>query len=221
MLNYCSNCGYKLDGNEIFCTNCGFKIIEHDISSQNNDNYKNNQNVKQESESKNNASDNIIDFDNRVSSKMGGLFGRSKLMGKFYDTMGGIQYKNINKPLQKSSRRYFNKIEPVFLEVYDSIDDSLVKSILLYARSRMSGTNSVIGTALAQTYTPTKDLPHNEAIKYYQNMADNIAAEINNEKEKGQFDEEEFYKRKVKEISVGNISFLGISTGVKEFEKNR
>ena len=85
----------------------------------------------------------------------------------------------------------------------------------------MSGTNSVIGTALAQTYTPTKDLPHNEAIKYYQNMADNIAAEINNEKEKGQFDEEEFYKRKVKEISVGNISFLGISTGVKEFEKNR
>ena len=39
-------------------------------------------------------------------------------------------------------------------------------------------------------------------------MANRIFAEINAEKQKGTFDEETFYKQKVKDSSIENTSFL-------------
>ncbi len=56
-------------------------------------------------------------------------------------------------------------------------------------------------------------------------MANRIFAEINAEKQKGTFDEETFYKQKVKDSSIENTSFLdfpnqlrhGTKTGNKIF----
>ena len=52
-------------------------------------------------------------------------------------------------------------------------------------------------------------------------MVNKIVSEINEEIQKGTFDEEEFYKKKVKENAINNTSFLGISKSVKLFKKNR
>ena len=195
MPNYCTNCGNKLDGDEIFCTNCGFKIIEDNISNPNNDDYENNQNYNVNQENNNpGIIDKTIEFDNNHPSIVGGLLGKSKLMGKFHDTMGGIQYENTKNGMKSGDRKYFSKIEPVFIEVYDSIDDNLVKALMLAKRSRMGAGGSPLAVIASQVYTPTKSLSHNDAIKYYQNMANSFAVEIDNERKKGNFDEKNSFK---------------------------
>lgn len=118
-------------------------------------------------------------------------------------------------------RRYFEKIEPVFLEVYDSIDDEYVKDILVFERSMMMNGGGIIGIAASQIYTPTKDMSHDEAIKFYQKWVNEIVIEINKEKQNGTFDEEEFYKRKVKESTYDSVSVIGIPKSFKSFKKNK
>ena len=85
----------------------------------------------------------------------------------------------------------------------------------------MGSTSSIVGVTASQIYTPTKDMPHDKAVQFYQDMVDNIVSEINQEKEKGTFDEETFYKNKIKESALGNVSVLGISKATKLFKKKR
>ena len=85
----------------------------------------------------------------------------------------------------------------------------------------MSGSGSIAGAIASQVYTPTKDMAHDEAIMFYRNMVNKIISEINEEIRNGTFDEEEFYKKKVKENTINNTSFFGISKSVKAFKKNK
>lgn len=52
-------------------------------------------------------------------------------------------------------------------------------------------------------------------------MANEIFAEINAEKQKGTFDEEAFYKQKVKDSSIENTSVFGFSKSIKAWNKNK
>lgn len=116
---------------------------------------------------------------------MDNVLEKSKVMGAFYDILGSKQYNNISKTLDNSTdRKYFEKTEPVFLEVYDSIDDAFVKSILFYERSMMGGSSSVVSIIVSQYYTPTR-MSHSEAVKFYQDMANDIISEINQDKQNG------------------------------------
>ena len=142
-------------------------------------------------------------------------------MDKVLDKTASFRYNNMSKLTSANmDRKYYEKIEPVFLEVYDSLDDEFVKEILLFERNMMMG-SSVIGIAASQVYTPTKDMAHDDAVKFYQKRVNEIVMEINKEKRNGTFDEEEFYKRKIKESTMDNVSFLGISKSVKAFRRNK
>ena len=88
-------------------------------------------------------------------------------------------------------------------------------------RIAMATTSSAVGIVASQIYTPTKDMPHDKAVMFYQNMVNRIVSEINQEKQDGTFDEETFYKNKTKQATLDNISVLGISKSVKAFKKNR
>lgn len=220
----CPNCGFMVDDGN-FCPECGSKLI-HDGSSiqktSSNESYSN----ESQSAGTNEGSDfvdGVMDFDDKISDKYSGLSGKSRVMNKVNDKIASFNYKNIEKSanLGSTSRKYFEKIEPVFLEVFDSIDDKLVKAVLIHERSLMGSTSGAIGTVLSQVYTPTKGLSHDEAVSFYQDMVNKIVAEINDEKQKGAFDEEEFYKRKFKENTQNNKSFLGISKSLKAYKKNR
>lgn len=202
--SFCSNCGEQIDDLDQFCSNCGWS------KNQNN-------NSQNQSDS---TFDELIDVDNKISGKLSKLFGKSKLMNKTLDVAGSLNYKH-SKGLKSGDIKYYQKIEPVFLEALETIDDQYVKSILIYERSIISSSGSVFGVVASQIYTPTKDMPHDEAIKYYQNWANTIKMEINKEKQNGTFDEEEFYKSRVKKATLDNTSFFGISKSVKKWKNNQ
>lgn len=147
-----------------------------------------------------------------------GLFAKSKTANKILDKT--VSFQSFRYKLYQN-REYLENIEPVFIEVYDSIDDPFIKDILMLERIAMATTSSAVGIVASQIYTPTKDMPHDKAVMFYQNMVNRIVSEINQEKQNGTFDEETFYKNKTKQATLDNISVLGISKSVKAFKKNR
>ena len=209
---FCLNCGFDV-GDSAFCPKCGTKIgAEKQDSPSINNNQSNEQGLL----------DDVIDIDDKLSSKMGGLFSKSRSMDKILDKTASFRYNRMSKMTGTNmDRKYYEKIEPVFLEVYDSIDDEFVKDILLFERSMMMSGGGVIGIVASQVYTPTKDMAHDDAVKFYQKRVNEIVMEINNEKHKGTFDEEEFYKRKIKQSTHDNVSVLGISKSIKAFKRNK
>ena len=64
-------------------------------------------------------------------------------------------------------------------------------------------------------------MSHDEAVMFYQDMVNKIVSEVNQEKQKGNFDEETYYNNKVKELSIDNMSILGISKSMKSYNENR
>ena len=210
----CPTCGNDV-GDDAFCSKCGTKIQKDSsisLYSKSNDN----------PTDENDWIDDLISLDDKISGKMGKLFSKSKSMDFIFDKTASIGYKNISKSVDNGAdRKYYEKIEPVFLEVYDSIDNDYVKAIFMYERSIMAGSGSIAGAIASQVYTPTKDMDHDEAVMFYRNMVNKIISEINEEIQNGTFDEEEFYKKKVKENAINNTSFFGISKSVKAFKKNK
>ena len=141
-------------------------------------------------------------------------------MDVILDQSDSIRYNHFSE-LNEKRKKYYQDIEPVFVEVLNSINDDFVKTILVLERSQMANSSSVIGMAASHIYTPTKDMPYDEAVKFYQDMANEIFAEINAEKQKGTFDEETFYKQKVKDSSIENTSVFGFSKSIKAWNKNK
>lgn len=114
------------------------------------------------------------------------------------------------------NRKYYENVEPVFLEVFDSIDDDFLKEIFMLERSKFDVKGGgVTGVIISAADTPTKDMSHDDAIKFYVNILNNIKNEINLEKQNGTFDENSFYKKKVKESAFENISAVPILKAFK------
>ncbi len=209
--SFCSNCGNELAGS-LFCPNCG-----HKTDTSENSNPSSNNNSTEDS-----FFDSVIKFDDGISSKLGRFFGKNKVMNDIMDKTSSIKYNHFSKDTNiDANRNYYAKVEPVFLEVYDSIDDEYVKMILLLERNLMTNSGSVLGVVVSQVYTPTKDMNHAEAVKFYENLANEIAGEINEEKKNGTFDEEEFFKKKLKKSRFNNVSALGISKSIKHYQNNK
>lgn len=59
-------------------------------------------------------------------------------------------------------------------------------------------------------YTPTKDMSHEDAIKFYEDLLEKVESELFTAKQSGNFDEEEYLKIKMKESVIEN--FDGLST---------
>lgn len=203
---FCPNCGNEV-GDSKFCPECGFEINKIATPTNNHS-----------SSREKDIYDNIIDIDDKVSGKIGGMFKKSKTLNKVLDKTTSFQsfrYKIYQ------NREYFENTEPVFIEVYDSIEDSFIKDLLMLERSAMATTGSVVGIAASHVFIPTKDMSHDEAVMFYQDIVNKIVSEVNQEKQKGNFDEEAYYNKKVKEVTIDNMSILGISKSVKSYNENR
>lgn len=227
----CSNCGYESEESN-FCPNCRSKLIKSDFSTQKSADNKNNMepNKSYDIESQDinfngneDLVDEIMDADYEISGKITDALGKSKTVNKISDKFSSFNYNaknDDNSTGVELNRKYFEKFEPEFLEVLDSIDDKLVKAVLLCERNSMGVSANLVLTAAAMIYTPTKEMSHDEAITFYQDMVNRIVAEIDEEKQKSNFDEEEFYKRKAKKIYSNNAAIL-IPRSLKKFKKNR
>ena len=119
------------------------------------------------------------------------------------------------------NRSYWENTEPIFLEALDTIDDEYIKTILLVERRGLSSNAGIAGLVIGSVYTPTKDMSHDEAIKFYQEWANNIAADINKEKQNGTFNEETYYKKRLKDSALENASLIGIPKSYKNWKENQ
>lgn len=197
--NTCPSCGKSLNENAKFCPYCGWSDSRVESKS---------------------SLDKLIDVDDKISGKFSKFMKKSKSVDVIMDKSASIRYNHFSE-FDEKRIKYYEDIEPVFVEVFNSINDDFVKTILLLERNQMTNSGSVVGMAASHIYTPTKDMPHDDAVKFYQDMANRIFAEINAEKQKGTFDEETFYKQKVKDSSIENTSFLGFSKSIKAWNKNK
>ncbi len=193
---FCPNCGTKIDGKNKEILHSGYQRVESDRSSDS-------------------ALDKAIEIDERVSKKFGKLLGKSKSMNLVYGKTADLKRKNIEQSLE-----FYARNEPEFLEVYNSIDDDLVKSILALEREKLGSVGGgAVGAAMSAVYVPTKDMNHDESIQFYIDITNRIVNEINIEKQKGNFDEDEYYKQKYKQSNLENISSAPILKVFKAMKK--
>lgn len=192
----CPGCGKLLKDGAKFCPYCGWS----------------NSTVEQKT-----ITDKILDVDEVFSGKLGGMLLNNKTMDTVLDKTVSIKSNHIgNVSDNVLNRKYYENIEPVFLEVLDSIDDDFLKEIFMIERSKFDVKGGgLAGIVISVADTPTKNMSHDEAIKFYINILNNIKNEINLEKQKGTFDENSFYKKKVKESTLENISAVPILKALK------
>ena len=183
--SFCPNCGSDV-GDSAFCPNCGTKIsADSDNSIEQND-----------------FVDNLINKSDNLSGRLSSRLKKSKSVDSIFEktssTAFGIQKKTLNN---SANRTYWEKIDPNFFVVYDRIEDEELQ-ILFWIERYNLGSGIVV--------TPTMGLSDDEAIKFYENLLDNLIDEINQEKQNGTFDIEEFHRRKMKESTVENVSSVGV-----------
>ena len=181
----CPNCGSDV-GESKFCPNCGTKISADT-----------NQGIEQ-----NDFVDTLVnksdDFSGRISSRLKKSKSVDSIFEKTSSTAFGIQKKTLNNSV---NRAYWEKIDPNFFVVYDSIEDEELQLLFWLERSNL-GSGVVV--------SPTMGLSKEEAIKFYEDLLNKLIDEIEQEKENGTFDMEEFHRRKIKETTVENISSVGV-----------
>lgn len=175
----CSNCGNDA-GESYFCPVCGSKIdVEIEPVEEIND-------------------------ENSMSNRWTDKLNMNKTVDSIYDKLASKGYKGIDKNDSKLNRKYFEKLEPEFLEVFDSIDDDFVKTILLLEREKYNTIDGwgVIGGIATAINTPTHGMEHDEAVQFYKDLAEKINREIEEQKRNGDFDEELYYKVKFRQVSI-------------------
>ena len=219
----CPNCGEKV-GENAFCANCGTKI---GTDSQNNfckncgkelntpSNFCPYCGWSEESDSKS-ISDKMFEADKVISKKLSKTFKKSKSFDKLMNHSAEIRLKHTN---DEDYINFYARNEPICLEVYNEIEDPFLKTIFVIEREKLGSVGGgAVGSAISAVYTPTKDMNPDEARQFYRDLVDNIVNEIENEKRQGTFNQEQFYKRKVKESRLDNFSMLG---GLKAIKKLR
>ena len=227
--NFCPNCGTDV-GSSKFCPECGTKIGgENEIKTtcprcgnKFNPNVKScpycgwskYQNIQE-------GFDKIVDVDTKISSKISGVLGKSETVDKFFDKTASLSREYANGGDNAISRKQWEILEPVFLEALDTIEDDFVKLILMTERNILgAGGGSITGVGLSSVFTPTRGMSHDEAIAFYQEWADNIAKDIEKEKQKGTFNEDKFYKERLKAGTLENVTIIGIPKSFKDWRND-
>ena len=157
----------------------------------------------------------LTEIDEKVSGKFAKILGKSKSMDFVYDKTANIRRKNMGQSMD-----FYARNEPEFIEVYNSIDDDLVKSILALEREKLGSVGGgAVGAAMSSVYVPTKNMNYDESIQFYIDIVNRIVDEINIEKQKGNFNEDDYYKRKFKQSNLENISSAPILKAFKALKK--
>ena len=220
--SFCPNCGADV-GDSAFCSSCGTKIGTQQVNSCPSCGKFLNESSKfcpycgwGDSETQSDSAlDKVVNLEEKFAVRMGKRMSKSRTSDAIINIASPIRRKN---KLDSASRKLYEKTEPVFLEVYDSIDDKYLASIFLLERTKHNNQGGgVIGIVATSLKTPTSDMSHDEAVKYYVDIVRKLHNEINHEKQIGNFDEDEFYKKKLKESTFENQTSL---TGLKFLKKS-
>ena len=192
---FCSNCGTSDVGESKFCSNCGTKINTETVNDT----------------EQNELIDNLINKSDNLSGRLSNKLKKSNSVDNIFEKTSskvfGFQKKTLNN---SANRTYWENIDPNFFVVYDRIEDEELQILFWLERSNL-GSGFI--------FTPTMGLSDEEAVKFYEDLLDNLIDEINQEKQNGTFDMEEFHKRKMKETTVENVSSVGVPKVLRTMHK--
>ena len=192
----CPNCGEINNEGSKFCRECGYKLIN---------------------ENQNNPYEEYNPAYGKITRIVERKLDNSKLVDKLIDittpktvTSINTKHQGAREKLESFNEKYFDSIEPEFSEVCNTIEDDFLKSLFIIERSKYAGGGNIGSTILATVSTPTKHLSHEEAIQFYENLLNKVKHDLDVEKQKPNFNEREYYKKKYNEYFVENLSNMGV-----------
>lgn len=211
---FCANCGTEI-GESNFCPNCGSKAPEvEEIAPQVEE-------TSQEEKTSNGKFDHITNKEKGwISSKISNKLEKSKTFDKFIDVLTHEKILETQKSnsaiesekLKQIEKKFLDNVEPGFREVYQSIDDEFLRVIFLLEREKLGAGVDTLSIVVSTIKTPTKGLSYEETVEFYNELLNKTRNELNLERQKPDFNERKYYKSKVKEAKIENLSFLGFKT---------
>ncbi len=191
--SFCPNCGSDV-GDSKFCPNCGTKIDE-DTGNANQDD----------------LVDTLVEKSDNLSGRLANRLKNSKSVDKIFDKTSSKAFEMQKKTIDNAANRaYWEKIDPHFFVVYDSIDNEELQTLFWLERYNL-GSSVVV--------SPTMGLSEDEAIKFYEDLLKDLKEEINQEKANGTFDIDEFHRRKMKDSTIENVSSIGVPKVFRSIHK--
>jgi len=210
---FCANCGTDIGENN-FCPNCGSKAPEVEESTPQIEE------IPHE-EASNGKFDHITNKEKGwISSKISNKLEKSRTFDKIIDVMTHEKILETQKSnsaiesekLKEIEKKILDNVEPGFREVYRSIDDEFLRVIFLLEREKLGAGVDTLSIVVSTIKTPTKGLSYEETVEFYTELLNKTRNELNLERQKPDFNEREYYKSKVKEAKIENLSFLGFKT---------
>ena len=192
--SFCPNCGADV-GDSKFCPNCGTKVGADNVGGAD----------------QGDLVDTLVGKSDNLSGRLANRLKKSKSVDKIFDKTSSKAYDLQKKTLDNSANRaYWEKIDPNFFVVYDSIEDEDLQ--LLFWLERYNLGSSVV-------VSPTMGLSDEEAVKFYEDLLNELKKEINQEKANGTFDMDEFHRKKMKESTIENVSSIGVPKVLRSMHK--
>lgn len=210
---FCANCGTDIGENN-FCPNCGSKALEVEESTPQIEEI-------HHEEASNGKFDHITNKEKGwISSKISNKLEKSRTFDKIIDVMTHEKILETQKSnsaiesekLKEIEKKILDNVEPGFREVYRSIDDEFLRVIFLLEREKLGAGVDTLSIVVSTIKTPTKGLSYEETVEFYTELLNKTRNELNLERQKPDFNEREYYKSKVKEAKIENLSFLGFKT---------
>ena len=188
-MKICPNCGKENEETNNFCKKCGFNIG-----------------------SDNSAFEEYAPAYGKFTRKIENKLKNSKLLDQFFENIIPGDSKLHEKDHMDNwiNRKHLEMVEPAFLEVYDSIDDFYIKSLLMIEKHKVAGGGTFGTTAIFPSETPTGKLSYKESVRFYEDLLKKVKQDLEKEKQNPNFNEREYYKKKRKEYTIENISNLGV-----------
>ena len=86
--------------------------------------------------------------------------------------------------------------------VYDSIVGDYLKKLFILERSKVCVGGSTDILVNVKFIPPTEKMSFDDAVKFYEELLEKTILELNEAKQKENFDEEEYFKKKYKESRI-------------------
>lgn len=194
----CSKCGFEIDEGYKFCPNCGSKVTQEESSKER---YK----FCPKCASKISADAKIcpicgINFDGKFR-QIANKYSDNKSINKILD-LGASMTMNSNIFNSNTLIKIgWEDEDPAFLHVYNSIaEDYLKKLFILERETVVVGDSNIIVAPVKRS--PTSDLSFEDGVKFYENLLQKTIEDLNEAKQTGNFNKEEYYRKKYKESKI-------------------
>ena len=198
-MRICSKCGFEIDDKNKFCPNCGSKVPQDESSKER---YK----FCPKCGSKISADTKIcpncgINFKGKFR-KIANKYSDNKSINKILDLGASMTFNSNILNSNKLIKKEWEDEDPAFLHVYNSIAEDYLKKLFILERETVVVGDSTEFFVAPIKRAPTRDLSFEEGVKFYENLLQKTIEDLNEAKQKENFNKEEYNRKKYKESKI-------------------